>query len=82
MTPYLGVFYAIAKGIWAFDVGASFYLPIAVRAAPHSGDSIRSHVGIRASAHALARSPRRRHHSLRADRRALPLDKAIPIQEG
>jgi hypothetical protein len=42
VTPNLGVAYALAEERWGFSASASFYMPIAVREAPHQGDSIRS----------------------------------------
>lgn len=44
ITPNVGVAYALARGFWGFGASASFYLPIAVRTAPHASESFRTTV--------------------------------------
>jgi hypothetical protein len=42
LVPAAGVDYAVAKGAWSGYAGVSLWLPFAVRAAPHAGDSLRA----------------------------------------
>lgn len=56
IVPSLGVAYQLASPVWIFGTGASAYLPVPVREAPHTAASVRSFVtlGVRAGPYVSA----------------------------
>lgn len=44
VTPLVGAFYGFTRGPYSLFASATFYLPFAVRAGPHGGDSLRSSI--------------------------------------
>jgi hypothetical protein len=44
VTPLAGAFYGFTRGPYSLFASATLYLPFAVRAGPHAGDSLRSSV--------------------------------------